>query len=262
MPTPDAQRAAAALVDVRHLPYWLDGPAPDPCPALAGRTSADLAVVGGGYTGLWTALLAKEADPGRDVVLLEARTAGWAASGRNGGFCSASLTHGLRNGMDRFPRELATLERTGHFDAGTATRELLAAGQPLRPSRPGWDGHVDRYPHDGDALRVGPLTVQVLHTPGHTPGGLSLYLRGGAAGHVLTGDTLFPGGPGLTGWPLSDFPTILASVRRLLDLPAGTVVHPGHGPDTTVGAERPALPGWAGRGWWRAAGGPDTSRAA
>ena len=52
-------------------------------------------------------------DPGRDVVLLEARTAGWAASGRNGGFCSASLTHGLRNGLDRFPAEMATLERLG-----------------------------------------------------------------------------------------------------------------------------------------------------
>ena len=92
----------------------------------------------------------------------------------------------------------------------------------------------------------GPLTAHVLHTAGHTPGGLSLYLPGGAGhpGHVLTGDTLFPGGPGLTGWPLSDFPTILASVRRLLDLPARTVVHPGHGPDTTVGTERPALPSW------------------
>ena len=113
MATPDAHRAAAALVDVRHLPYWLDGPAPDPCPALAGRTTADLAVVGGGYTGLWTALLAKEADPGRDVVLLEARNVASEASGRNGGFCSASLTHGLRNGLDRFPAEMATLERLG-----------------------------------------------------------------------------------------------------------------------------------------------------
>lgn len=105
--------AAAALTDVRHVPFWLDGPAPDAGPALAGPTSADLTVVGAGYTGLWAALLAKEADPGRDVLLLEARTAGWAASGRNGGFCSASLTHGLRNGLDRFPGEMATLERLG-----------------------------------------------------------------------------------------------------------------------------------------------------
>jgi hydroxyacylglutathione hydrolase len=152
-----------------------------------------------------------------------------------------------------WPHELATLARAGHFDAGTATSGLLAAGHPLRPdpSHPGWDGHVDRHLRDGDILRAGPLSVHVLHTAGHTPGGLSLFLPGGVGhpGHVLTGDTLFPGGPGLTGWPLSDFPTILASVRRLLDLPARTVVHPGHGPDTTVGTERPALPSWAARGW-------------
>ena len=108
MPAP-----AEALVDVRHAPYWLDRPAPDPCPALAGTATTDLAVVGGGYTGLWTALLAKERDPSREVVLLEARSVGWAASGRNGGFCAASLTHGVRNGLHRFPDEMATLERLG-----------------------------------------------------------------------------------------------------------------------------------------------------
>ena len=94
--------------------FWLDQPeAPEALPALAGRTTADLAVVGGGFTGLWTALLAKERDPSRDVVLLEARTVGWAASGRNGGFCSASLTHGLANGLERFGAEMPALERLG-----------------------------------------------------------------------------------------------------------------------------------------------------
>lgn len=105
--------AAAALTDLRYVPFWLDGPSPRASPALAGATTADLTVVGAGYTGLWAALLAKAADPGRDVLLLEARTAGWAASGRNGGFCSASLTHGLHNGLDRFPGEMAALERLG-----------------------------------------------------------------------------------------------------------------------------------------------------
>jgi hypothetical protein len=105
--------AASALADVRHVPFWLDRPGPAAAPALAVDTTADLLVVGAGYTGLWTALLAKERDPRRDVVLLEARTAGWAASGRNGGFCSASLTHGLRNGLDRFADEMPTLERLG-----------------------------------------------------------------------------------------------------------------------------------------------------
>jgi glycine/D-amino acid oxidase-like deaminating enzyme len=105
---------AASLADARPAPYWLDQPeAPGPAPALAGEVSADLAVVGGGFTGLWTALLARERDPSADVVLLEAKTAGWAATGRNGGFCSASLTHGLANGISRFPAEIARLEQLG-----------------------------------------------------------------------------------------------------------------------------------------------------
>jgi glycine/D-amino acid oxidase-like deaminating enzyme len=106
--------AAAALAGARPVPFWLDQPhAPAPSPPLSGRERADLAVVGGGFTGLWTALLAKEADPGRDVVLLEARRAAWAGTGRNGGFCAASLTHGLANGLDRFPGELPQLLRLG-----------------------------------------------------------------------------------------------------------------------------------------------------
>ncbi len=105
---------ARSLANAAPRSFWLDGPgAPEPLPALAGSTTADLAIVGGGFTGLWTALLARERDPSRDVVLLEARTSGWAASGRNGGFCSASLTHGLGNGLERFPAEMPLLERLG-----------------------------------------------------------------------------------------------------------------------------------------------------
>ncbi|GLX07705.1 FAD-dependent oxidoreductase [Microbispora sp. NBRC 16548] len=103
-----------ALADAERKPYWLDRPiAPEPLPPLTGDVTADLAVVGGGFTGLWTALMAKERDPSLDVVLLEGRAIGWAASGRNGGFCAASLTHGLGNGQDRWPAEIATLERLG-----------------------------------------------------------------------------------------------------------------------------------------------------
>ncbi|WAX57548.1 FAD-binding oxidoreductase [Jatrophihabitans cynanchi] len=105
---------SSALADTAPACFWLDSPdRPEPAEPLGGDTRCDLAVVGAGYTGLWTALLAKEADPSRDVVLIDAGTAGWAASGRNGGFCAASLTHGLDNGLARFPDELHTLERLG-----------------------------------------------------------------------------------------------------------------------------------------------------
>lgn len=137
-----AAPAVAALADVEFAPFWTDtAPEPEACSPLAGSTTADLAVVGAGYTGLWTALLAKEADPARDVVVLESRTAGWAASGRNGGFCAASLTHGLRNGLERFPAELAVLERLG--------RENLAAIEST----------VVRHDIDCSWERTGELTV-------------------------------------------------------------------------------------------------------
>jgi glycine/D-amino acid oxidase-like deaminating enzyme len=105
---------ARSLAGAAPRSFWLDQPdAPEPRPALAGGVTADLAVIGGGFTGLWTALLARERYPELDVVLLEAKTAGWAASGRNGGFCSASLTHGIGNGLERFPAEMPLLERLG-----------------------------------------------------------------------------------------------------------------------------------------------------
>lgn len=113
-----------ALAGAVPQPYWLDDPGrPATLPPLRTDLRCNLAVVGGGYSGLWTALLAKERDPDCDVVLLEAARIGWAASGRNGGFCAASLTHGLLNGIERFPSELRTLVRLGaeNLDAIEAT---------------------------------------------------------------------------------------------------------------------------------------------
>ena len=113
-------RLPEALTNSAPKVFWLDDPQrPDPLPALLGSTRADLAVVGGGYTGLWAALLAKERDPGAVVVVLEAGECGWAASGRNGGFCAASVTHGFANGQARWPQEMPSLLRLG--------RENLAA---------------------------------------------------------------------------------------------------------------------------------------
>ena len=114
MPAPVDAAVARSLAGAVPRPFWLDQPdAPEPLPALAAAVTADLAVIGGGFTGLWTALLARERYPDLEVVLVEAKTVGWAASGRNGGFCSASLTHGIGNGLERFPGEMPLLEKLG-----------------------------------------------------------------------------------------------------------------------------------------------------
>ncbi len=91
---------------------WLDVPRPS-YPALSAPAHCDLLVVGGGYTGLWTALHAAERNPGARIVLVEADRIGWAASGRNGGFVDASITHGHENGKSRWPDEIGTLEALG-----------------------------------------------------------------------------------------------------------------------------------------------------
>ncbi len=135
-------RQPASLADASPVPYWLDQPAaPEPLPSLAGTEQADLAVIGGGFSGLWTALLAKERDPGRNVVLVEGRKIAWGGTGRNGGFCSASITHGLGNGLDRFPEEVGILERLGRQNLD----EIEQA--------------VARYGIDCDFARTGELAV-------------------------------------------------------------------------------------------------------
>jgi len=103
-----------AIADAHHLPFWLDDPArPAHEPELTKEISTDLLIVGAGFTGLWTALLAKEENPSRDVVILEAGEAAAGASGRNGGFMDASITHGLQNGLTRWAREFPTLLALG-----------------------------------------------------------------------------------------------------------------------------------------------------
>src|SRR5689334_3638305 len=100
MPWPSSPPAAAhraAYRDAEPRPFWTQRV--EPLPALTATVEADLCVVGAGFTGLWAALYAKEHDPEREVVVLEAETAGFGASGRNGGFAVASLTHGTDNGL-------------------------------------------------------------------------------------------------------------------------------------------------------------------
>lgn len=98
---------------------------------------------------------------------------------------------------------------------------------------------------DGQTLKVGALEIDVLHTPGHTPGGICFHV----SGHLFSGDTLFPGGPGNTFGRRQAFDQIMGSLDRLFALPDETRVSPGHGLDTTIGRERPYLEAWRARGW-------------
>ncbi|MFF2524268.1 MBL fold metallo-hydrolase [Streptomyces liangshanensis] len=140
-----------------------------------------------------------------------------------------------------------------HIDAAPALAAATGAPILLHPDDlPLWKlTHPDRAPDgdlaDGATLDVGGVTLTVLHTPGHAPGAVCLYVP--ALSTVFTGDTLFQGGPGATGRSFSHFPTIIDSIRdRLLALPPETVVRTGHGDPTTVGAEAPHLEEWIQRG--------------
>jgi glyoxylase-like metal-dependent hydrolase (beta-lactamase superfamily II) len=136
-----------------------------------------------------------------------------------------------------------------HVNAAPALSERLDAPVLLHPA----DDVLWRLAHDtdrpagtlsdGDVLHVAGTEVHVLHTPGHAPGAVCFHVPELAV--VFTGDTLFQGGPGATGRSYSDFPTIIDSIRdRLLTLPPETVVHTGHGDDTSIGAEAPHLEEW------------------
>lgn len=142
---------------------------------------------------------------------------------------------------DHWQALAAVAEATG---APTASHELDAGPLPVTP---------DRLLDQGDTLTVGKLSFDVIHLRGHTPGSVALALSGPAAGgatQLFTGDCLFPGGVGKT-WQDGDFEKLLDDVSaRLFDVyDDTTVVYPGHGDDTSLGAERPHLAEWRERGW-------------
>jgi glycine/D-amino acid oxidase-like deaminating enzyme len=122
----DLASVRRSYADAVPRPFWLDrAGAPEPGAPLEGEREADLLVVGGGLTGLWTALLAREEDPQLEVVLLEGERIAFGASGRNGGFLSTSLTHGIENGVARWPDEMPELERLARENYA-AIKEALA----------------------------------------------------------------------------------------------------------------------------------------
>ena len=138
----------------------------------------------------------------------------------------------------------------GHFD------HLQALDPVTRALGVEWRMHLadvgiaERTPDEplehGDEIAVGDIALHVVHTPGHTPGSVSFVVEP----FLFSGDTLFPGGPGATRWDYSDFGQIMDSIEQhLFVLPDTTVVYPGHGLGTTIGAERPFVPEWRARGW-------------
>lgn len=142
------------------------------------------------------------------------------------------------------------LETHGHWDHIQAVPALRDAGYDVAVA--GADAAMlpsyDSLLEDDSLIEVGDLRLRTIATPGHTPGSICFRLEGTPL--LFSGDTLFPGGPGATKFPGGDFPTILRSIdERLFTLPPETVVLPGHGADTTIGAERPHLREWADRGW-------------
>lgn len=162
---------ALAAADPRVV--WFDDPDPGPRPALMGRLDADLAVVGAGFSGLWAALSAAEDDPGRRIVVVEADRIAASASGRNGGFVDASLTHGLENGLAHWPDEIDTLVRLG--------RENLA----------GFTTALDRHGIDAGFELTGEIDLATeAHHRDWLAEAAELYRRHGEDVVVLDGDAM------------------------------------------------------------------------
>ena len=144
------------------------------------------------------------------------------------------------------------LETHGHWDHIQAVPAMREAGYEVavtaldapRLKDVGYDVFID----DAEIIEVGDLRLRAIHNPGHTEGSISFHVVDTPL--LFTGDTLFPGGPGNTQLEGGDFATIITSIdNRLFTFPAETIVLPGHGLDTTIGAERPQLASWVARGW-------------
>lgn len=144
------------------------------------------------------------------------------------------------------------LETHGHFDHIGAVAQIREAGYEVAVTAQdapmlkdvGYDVFLD----DAEVIEIGRLRLHAIHNPGHTPGSISFAVAGTPL--LFTGDTLFPGGPGATQYEGGDFDAIIDSIdTKLFTFPDHTIVLPGHGADTTIGAERPHLQEWVDRGW-------------
>ena len=161
----------------------------------------------------------------------------------------------IKSVLDELPGTPALIFTTHqHFDHWQALEEIAkATGVPTAAGK--FDAAElpvapDRLIEDGDVITVGDLSFDAIHLVGHTPGSIALALTDGDTVHLFTGDSLFPGGVGKT-WAPGDFDTLIEDVStKVFDrYPDSTVIYPGHGKDTTLGAERPHLAEWRERGW-------------
>jgi glyoxylase-like metal-dependent hydrolase (beta-lactamase superfamily II) len=157
-------------------------------------------------------------------------------------------------------RPLGTIITTHqHFDHHAALRQVqqaTGAATVAHPDdAPGLPIPVTRPVQNGDTIAVGNASLSVIHLRGHTPGSIALVYDGngelGAEPHIFTGDSLFPGGPGNTEHDAERFTSLMNDLQERVFgvLPDATWVYPGHGGDTTLGAERPHVPEWRARGW-------------
>lgn len=148
---------------------------------------------------------------------------------------------------------VTTHQHGDHWQALEQVARVTGAEVIAHPlDAPGLPVPVSRTVGHGDTIALGPVTLEVIHLRGHTPGSIALLYDGGPDGrHLFTGDSLFPGGVGNTGRDPERFERLYTDVtERIFDrLPDDTWVYPGHGKDTTLGAERPSLPEWKARGW-------------
>jgi glycine/D-amino acid oxidase-like deaminating enzyme len=127
-----------SLDNVHAHPFWQDTVAQAPSASpLAGSLQCDLAVVGGGFTGLWTALLARQRRPTLNIAIIEARHCGGEASGRNGGFCAPSISHGVSNALKRWPQEAERLIRLGRQNLDELAADLQHFGMQVEFEREG-----------------------------------------------------------------------------------------------------------------------------
>jgi glyoxylase-like metal-dependent hydrolase (beta-lactamase superfamily II) len=148
------------------------------------------------------------------------------------------------------------VETHGHWDHVQALEDVVAATDAKVVAHPDDAGDLpvraDRLVSDGDTVTVGDCTLKVIHLEGHTPGSVALlYDADPERPHLWSGDSLFPGGPGNTNKDADRFARLMDDLERKVfePLPDATWVYPGHGKDTTLGAERPSLPEWRERGW-------------